>query len=262
VDELQWDPEASRLDAAPFSECRAIFHLAGESVGAGLWSEARKRRILDSRVRGSRLVAEALAQISAAPTLIQASAIGFYGDAGERWCRESDPAGEGFLAGVVCDWEGALRPAAAAGSRVVLARIGLVIGAGGGVLERILPIFKIALGGRIGDGTQYMSWITRDDLVSALLHLVEAESVSGPVNLVSPGPVTNAEFTAVLGRVLARPTLLPLPAFAVRTLMGQMGRELLLFGARVSCDRLTDTGFSFRYPELELALKGVLSRET
>ena len=259
--EVRWDPEAGVLDAASLSECSAVFHLAGENVGGGLWTAARKRRILESRVRGSRLIAERLAELSAPPVLIQASAIGYYGDADSRWCREGDPPGQGFLPDVVCAWEAAARPAIDAGLRVVFGRIGIVIGAGGGALAPMLIPFKLGLGGPIGGGEQYMSWIGLDDLVSALIHLFESESIAGPVNLVSPTPVTNREFTTTLGKVLRRPTLMPLPAFAVRTLMGQMGRELLLFSERVSCERLQESGFEFRTPDLTSALSGAVGRE-
>jgi len=260
-DEIQWDPEAGVLDAASLSECAAVFHLAGENVGGGFWTAARKKRILESRVRGSQLIAERLAELSAPPVLIQASAIGYYGDADSRWCREGDPPGQGFLADVVCAWEAAAPPAIDAGLRVVFGRIGLVIGAGGGALVPMLIPFKLGLGGPIGGGEQYMSWIGLDDLVSALVHLLESDAIAGPVNLVSPTPVTNREFTTTLGNVLRRPTLMPLPAFAVRTLMGQMGRELLLFSERVSCERLQQSGFEFRALELRSALNGAVGRE-
>ena len=261
-DEHHWDPERGLLDATPLEKCQGVFHLAGESVGGGLWTASRKRRILESRVNGSRLLASSLAALaSPPPVLVQASAVGHYGDAGDRWCHDDDPVGEGFLASVVQQWEAAAKPAVDAGVRVVFARIGLVLASDGGALAQMLLPFKLGAGGVIGSGDQFMSWITREDLVSALLHLHENPDLSGPVNVVAPEPVTNAELTKTLGAALGRPTVIPLPGFVVKTLMGEMGRELLLSGARVSCDRLRESGFEFRDPHFEKALRGVLDRE-
>ena len=259
-DEIAWDPGANTIDSAALAGLDAVVHLAGENVGGGRWSEARKRRILESRERGTRLLAEALAGLAKPPrVLVSASAIGFYGDSGDAPVDEQSPVGGGFLARVVRAWEEAATPARSAGIRVVHPRMGIVLSASGGVLGRLLLPFRLGLGGVVGSGRQLMSWIALEDCLAALEHLIGASVLEGPVNLVAPEPVTNAEFTRVLARVLRRPARLPLPAALVELGLGAMGRELLLAGQHVSCARLQASGFEFRYADLESALRAELS---
>jgi uncharacterized protein (TIGR01777 family) len=238
-----------------------VVHLAGENVAAGRWSLARKERIRSSRVEGTRLIAEALAGLDRPPPVwVNASAIGFYGDRGDERLDETSAPGDGFLAETCVAWEAATAAARAAGVRVVLLRIGIVLDAKGGALARMLTPFRWGLGGRLGHGRQFMSWITLDDLVGVLRRALVDGGLEGAVNAVAPRPVTNAEFTRTLGRVLRRPTLLPAPALAIRLLLGEMGQELLLAGARVRSAELERCGFEFRHGQLEGALRAVLER--
>ncbi len=255
--EFGWDPVAGRIDEAAFEGVETIFHLAGESIASGRWSEARKQRIRQSRIDGTRLVARAATGRSPTATLVSASAIGFYGDAGEALCDEQSPAGGDFLAKVCRDWES---EAATAGvARVVTPRIGVVLGPGGGALERLIPLFKAGLGGRLGSGRQWMSWLSLRDAVAALRHCAATDSLSGPVNLSSPNPVRNAEFTAALGTAVSRPAILPVPAFALRLAMGELADLALLGGQRVVPARLGATGFAFTDPTIDRALAWSLS---
>lgn len=255
-----WDPERRVIELGPGPMPEAVVHLAGESI-AGRWSAQKKRRIRDSRVQGTHLLCEALARQPTRPrVLVCASATGFYGDQGATWLDEHSPPGTGFLAEVCQAWEAASEPAAAAGVRVVRLRFGLVLSAQGGALARMLPAFRLALGGRIGSGRQFWSWIVLDDLLGAVLHVLSREDLTGPVNAVAPSPVTQAEFAATLGRVLRRPAILPLPAWVARWLLGQMAQETLLASARVRPGRLLETGFNFVYPQLEPALRHLLSK--
>ncbi|HUU95687.1 MAG TPA: TIGR01777 family oxidoreductase [Phycisphaerae bacterium] len=255
ADEISWDPTTGRIDAAALQETDCLVHLAGDNVAAGRWTQARKDAIRTSRVAGTRLLSETLAKLANAPrTLIAASAIGYYGDRGDETLTEGSPPGTGFLADVCRQWEAATEPAKQAGIRVVNLRIGLVLSAAGGALAKMLTPFKLGLGGVVGSGRQYLSWIALDDLVAAVHHLIVTEDVSGPVNAVSPNPVTNREFTKTLGRVLRRPTILPLPTSIIRLLFGEMGRALLLAGARVRPTKLQATGFEFSHPRLDGAL--------
>lgn len=254
-----WDPARGEVDAAGLEGHDVVIHLAGESL-VGLWTARKKARIQDSRVRGTRLLAEALAALSRPPAvLLSASAIGFYGarppDVG---LDEDAPPGTGFLADTARAWEAAADPARAAGIRVVHPRFGLVLSPRGGALAAMLPLFRLGLGGRLGSGAQVWSWITLDDVVEAALHALRTESLAGPVNFVAPEPVSNAEFTRVLGRVLRRPALLVVPAFAARLAAGEMAEEMLLSGARVVPRRLLETGYRFRFPALEPALRHLL----
>jgi uncharacterized protein (TIGR01777 family) len=259
--DVAWDPAAGRIDAAALEGAEAVVHLAGESIAFGRWTAAKKRAIRDSRVAGTRLLAEALAGLARPPrVLVSASAVGYYGDRGAEPLTEASPRGQGFLAEVAEAWEAAAEPARRAGLRVVHPRIGMVLAATGGALPRMLTPFRLGLGGVIGDGRQQVSWIALDDLVGALRHLLVTESLTGPVNAVAPGPVDNRELTRTLARVLGRPALLPLPAALVRLAFGEMGPALLLASARVLPVRLEATGFRFRYPALEAALRGVLGR--
>lgn len=256
-----WDPARGTIDAAALEGLQAFVHLAGESIAAGRWTARRKARIRDSRVDGTRVVAEALAGLGRPPrALVSASAIGFYGDRGDEPLDERSPAGCGFLPETCAAWEAATEPAREAGIRVVCLRIGIVLDARGGALARMLPPFRLGLGGRIGHGRQYMSWIALDDLVGVILRAIDDARLAGPVNAVAPQPVRNAEFAAALGRVLRRPARLPLPGAVVRLLLGEMGRDLLLAGARVRPARLAESGFAFEHPEIEAALGRLLAR--
>lgn len=256
AEEVSWDPTTGRIDAAALQETDCVVHLAGDNVAAGRWTQARKDAIRTSRVVGTRLLSEALAKLANPPrALIAASAIGYYGDRGDDRLTEDSPPGTGFLADVCRQWEAATEPAVQAGIRVVNLRTGVVLSAVGGALARMLTPFKFGLGGIVGSGRQYMSWIALDDLVAAIRHLILADDVSGPVNAVSPNPVTNREFTKTLGRVLRRPTILPLPAAVVRLLFGEMGQALLLASARIVRLRLQTSGFEFSHPHLEDALR-------
>lgn len=257
---VPWDPQAGTIAAAQLEGFDAVVHLAGENI-AGRWTTAKKARIRSSRVEGTRLLADALAGLKRpSRTLICASAIGYYGNRGDELLREDSPPGAGFLAEVCREWEGAARPAAEKGIRVVHLRIGVVLSPAGGALAQMLTPFKLGLGGRIGSGNQYMSWIAIDDLIGAFHHALITESLRGPVNAVAPRPMTNLEFTKTLGRVLGRPTLFPMPAFAARLAFGEMADELLLASARVEPTKLASSGYRFRAPELEGALRHLLGK--
>jgi uncharacterized protein (TIGR01777 family) len=236
-------------------------HLAGENVAARRWSSKQQDRIRRSRVDGTQLIAQTLAALDHPPELlINASAIGFYGDRGEELLDEESPAGTGFLAQTCLAWEAATEPSRQAGIRVALLRIGVVLSPEGGALGRMLPVFKLGLGGKLGHGGQFMSWIALEDLVGAVRHVLHDPTLAGPINAVAPTPVRNREFTRVLGRVLRRPTAFRVPALLLRVALGQMGEELLLAGARIKPARLQRAGFSFRWAELESALRSMLGR--
>ena len=257
--DVRWDPGAGRIDAVGLAGVDAVVHLAGESVGQR-WSEARKARIRHSRVEGTRLLAQALADLPSRPrVLVSASAVGFYGDRGDQAVDEASAAGGGFLAGVVREWEAAAAPARRAGIRVAHPRLGVVLSPRGGALARMLPPFRLGAGGRLGSGRQWMSWITLDDAVRALLFALADTRVEGPCNVTAPGPVTNAEFTAQLAQALGRPALVPAPAFALRLAFGEMADEALRAGQRVRPRRLEELGFAFHHPELEGALRAALA---
>jgi uncharacterized protein (TIGR01777 family) len=259
--EIRWDPAAGEIDAAELEGIDAVVHLAGENLAARRWNAEVKREIRDSRVRGTRLLAETLANLSSKPdTLISASAVGFYGDRGDAAVEETSERGAGFLADVCSEWEAATEPARAAGIRVVNLRIGVVISGEGGALAKMLLPFKLGLGGVIGSGQQVWSWIALDDLVRAILFLLEQKPLSGPVNGVAPSAVTNREFTKTLGQVLGRPTIFPMPAFAARLALGEMADEMLLSGARVEPRALVSAGFAYANPQLEPALRASLQK--
>ena len=256
----RWDPDTGAVEPG-LDGVDAVVHLAGESVAGGRWTEARKRRIRESRVRPTRLLCETLARQRTPPrVLVCASAIGYYGDRGDEVLREESPPGAGFLPEVCREWEAAAEPAARRGIRVVHLRIGLVLSPKGGALAAMLPVFRLGLGGPVGAGAQWMSWIGIDDTLGAILHALMNEPLAGPVNAVAPAPVTNREFAKTLARVLRRPAVLPFPAFAARLLLGQMADELLLASARVEPARLRATGFAFRDATLEGALRRLLAR--
>jgi uncharacterized protein len=254
-----WDPMAGALDETALDGADAVVHLAGESV-APPWTSAKKHRIRESRVRGTELLAQAAAAHDPRPrVLVCASAVGYYGDRGDEPLSEESRQGEGFLAEVVRDWEGAADPARAAGIRVAHMRFGVVQSREGGALRAQLPLFRVGLGGRVGSGRQYVSWVAIDDVVGAIEHALASQTLAGPVNVTAPQPVTNAEYVRTLGRVLRRPAVLPAPARAVRLALGGFAGELL-FSRRVLPERLRADGFEFRHPELEGALRHVLNR--
>jgi len=256
---MGWDPDNGHLDAEGIHRMDAVVHLAGENIAGGRWTAARKARIRDSRVKSTRLLAETIASRPQPPkVLVSASGIGFYGDRGDELLDEESPAGKGYLAEVCQAWEAATEPARKAGIRVVHVRIGVVLDAHGGALGKMLLPFKMGLGGVIGSGRQYWSWVHVADVVGAIWHAIATENLTGPVNAVAPNPATNREFTKTLGRVLGRPTIFPMPAFAASLALGEMAEALLLASHRVASNRLTATGYQFRYPDLEGALKNLL----
>ncbi len=258
ADQITWDP-AQPVRPQSVSGFDAVIHLAGESV-VGRWSADKKRRILDSRVQGTRHLAEALAEAPQRPrVLISASAIGFYGDRGDEVLTEDSRSGKGFLAEVCREAEAAAEPAEEVGIRTAQIRIGLVLSPAGGALQKMLTPFRMGVGGNMGSGRQWWSWIEAQDLAGAILHILRG-NLAGAVNLVAPSPVSNAEFCKTLAGVLHRPAILPMPAFVVRLAFGQMGDELLLASQRVQPAKLTASGFSFRHSELTKALQEILKR--
>jgi len=256
-----WAPDSGSIDQAGLEGLDAVVHLAGENIASGRWTPELKRRILDSRVNGTRLLSEALAKCSQPPkVLVSASAIGYYGNRGDEVLTEESELGAGFLAEVCRDWEAAVEPATQKGIRTVLLRIGVVLSSAGGALKRMLMPFKLGLGGVVGDGKQYMSCIGLDDAVGAIHHTIVTGALSGPVNAVSPQAVTNREYTKALGKVLGRPTIFPMPAFAARMAFGEMADELLLPSARVEARKLLESGYTFRSPTLESILRHGLGK--
>jgi uncharacterized protein (TIGR01777 family) len=255
-----WDPIAGSIDASALEGLDAVVHLAGENI-AERWTAAKKARIRESRVKGTQLLCETLTRLSSPPkVLVSASAIGYYGDRGEETLTDDSPPGRGFLPEVCRAWEAATEPARQHGLRVVQLRLGVVLSAEGGALAKMLPPFRLGLGGVLGSGQQYMSWIALDDVVGAMQHALVTEALQGPTNAVAPRAVTNQEFTKTLGKVLGRPTAIPLPAFAARLMFGEMADELLLASARIQPTKLLASGYQFRYPKLEEALQHVLMR--
>ena len=253
-----WNPDAGALTPRDLEGADGVVHLAGEPI-VGRWTAEKKSRILNSRVRGTALLARALTALAQPPrVLICASAIGYYGDRGHAVLYEESAPGRGFLAEVCQAWEAAARPATARGIRVVQARNGIVLSLAGGALAKMLPIFRLGLGGRLGSGRQYWSWVSLDDVVEALVHALTQDALTGPMNLVAPQPVTNAEFTRTLGSVLKRPAFLPAPAMGLRWLLGEMADALLLGSARVEPRQLLVTGYRFQWQDLEGALRHLL----
>jgi uncharacterized protein (TIGR01777 family) len=259
ADAVAWDPYRGTIDAEMLDGVDAVVHLAGEGIAARRWSDEQKRRIVYSRVRGTHLVAETIAKLpNRPPILVCASAVGFYGPRGDEELDETSASGKGFLAETCREWESAADAARAAGVRVVHLRFGVVLSAKGGALAKMLTPFRMGVGGKLGTGRQWMSWISLDDAVGAIRHAIATPSLVGPANAVAPNPVTNAEFTKALGRALHRPTVFPMPAFAARLAFGEMADELLLTGQRVLPRRLLDTGCEFRDPTLAGALARIL----
>ena len=256
-----WDPEAGRIEDEALAGVDAVVHLAGESVAGGRWTTKRKEAIRRSRVLGTSLLAQRLAALSAPrpKVLVSASAIGVWGDRGDELLDDDSPPGEGFLSEVAVEWEAAAEPARQAGIRVVHPRIGVVLSRAGGALKTMLLPFQLGIGGVFGPGTQWMSWILLDDLVSVFRVLLERAHLAGPIAAVAPNAVTNREFTKTLGRVLHRPTIFPVPSFGARLAFGEMADGLLLASARVQPRRLVESGFDYEEPSLEGALRAALA---
>jgi uncharacterized protein len=264
-DQLRWDPTAGRLDPDALAKADAVVHLAGKNIGEHLrWNARIKRQLLQSRVDGTGLIARTMADLAGGPggprVLVCASGVHYYGDRGDAVLTESTGGGPGFLAGVVQQWEAAADPAREAGLRVVHLRTGLVQDVAGAGLPKQVLLFRFGLGGRIGSGRQWLSWISLDDIVAAYLHALADEDLAGPVNATSPDPVTNAEFTRVLARVLGRPAFLHVPAIAPKLVLGELGYELLLTSLRTRPARLLEAGFRFELPDLEATLRRTLGR--
>lgn len=258
---LSWDPESGAIDREGLEGLDAVVHLAGENIASGRWTAARKARLRGGRIAGTTLLSETLAGLSRPPrVLVSASAIGFYGDRGDEPLDEHEAAGRGFLPELSTAWEASTEPAERAGIRVVKLRIGIVLSPKGGALAKMLPPFRLGLGGRLGSGRQIMSWIALADLVRAIRFAIVTPTLSGAVNATAPGAVSNAEFTRTLARVLGRPAVFPIPGFVLRALFGELADEVLLAGARVLPRRLKEQGFRFEHPDLEEALRFELGR--
>jgi len=256
--EIEWHPNQEKVDTASLEGLDAVVHLAGESIASGRWTDEKKRAIRDSRVKGTALLSDALARLSRPPSVfVSASAIGYYGNRGDELLNEKSAPGDDFLANVCVEWENATIPTIEKGIRTVHARFGIILDRKEGALAKMLTPFRMGIGGRIGDGKQWMSWIDIEDVVNGLKSLIESSAVNGPVNFVAPNPVTNAEFTKTLGRVLSKPTLFPVPAFGVRLAFGEMGDALLLSSARVTPGVLQH----FAYPTLDAALRHLLDAD-
>jgi uncharacterized protein (TIGR01777 family) len=256
---VAWDIDAGKIEAEKCEGHKAVVHLAGEPIAAKKWTPEQKQRIRDSRVNGTRLLAETLAGLNEKPEVfVCASAIGYYGSRGNETLTEASEAGEGFLAEVTLDWEAAAQPARDAGIRVVHARFGIVLATGGGALAKMLPAFKMGVGGRLGDGSAWMSWIALPDVIGGIRHILDTPDLSGPVNFTAPEPVTNYTFTKALGHALHRPTILPVPQKAIATVFGEMGETLLLNSAKVLPETLQSTGYTFKHPRLAEAFEAIL----
>jgi uncharacterized protein (TIGR01777 family) len=257
--EIRWNPEGGTIDSAALEGFDAVIHLAGEGI-AGRWTAAKKQRIRDSRLKGTRLLCKSLAKLARPPrVLLSASAVGFYGNRGNEILTETSAPGNTFLSKLCTEWEAAADHADQNETRVVKLRLGVVLSRNGGALKKMLLPFKLGAGGIIGDGKQYWSWIAIDDVVGAVRHALTTETLRGAVNIVAPNPVTNREFTRSLGKVLHRPTIFPMPAFAARLAFGEMADELFLGSARVQPEKLLATGYTFRFPQLEGAFRHLLS---
>lgn len=263
--EISWDPASGRLDPGDLEGLDGVVHLAGENIAAR-WTAARKARIRESRVKGTKLISETLAQLRRRPAvLVAASAVGIYGNRGNELLTEASPPGDrsrDFLASVSWEWEAAGEPARVAGIRVVHSRFGMVLSPKGGALKKMLLPFRVGLGGQVGNGTQWMSWISIDDAVGAILHALATETLGGPVNATAPEPVTNQDFARALGRVLRRPTPFRVPAAALRLALGEMADSTLLTSTRAVPSKLLASGYRFQHPDLETALRHVLGKES
>ncbi|OIJ98002.1 TIGR01777 family oxidoreductase [Streptomyces colonosanans] len=260
-DEVRWDPEGQYVDGAGLAGCDAVVNLAGAGVGDRRWTDAYKKTLRDSRVLGTAALAQAVARLPEPPRVfVSGSAIGYYGDTGDRAVTEEAPPGDGFLPSLCVEWEAAAAAAREAGVRTVCVRTGLVVARGGGAWGRLFPLFTAGLGGRMGDGSQYWSFISLHDEVAAIRHLIDTEGLSGPFNLTAPQPLTNREITAAMGRILHRPTLFAVPAPVLRLALGEMAQDVL-GSARVLPARLVESGFSFTFPGIEEALRAALQEQ-
>jgi uncharacterized protein (TIGR01777 family) len=258
--DVLWNPVAGTLNPAPLEGFDAVIHLAGDPIAEGRWNAEKKARIRDSRVKSTKLLAETLSKLARPPkVLLCASAVGIYGHRGEEVLKEDSSAGLGFLAEVGKAWEAAAEPAARKGIRVANLRFGIVLTPHGGALKKMIPPFKLGIGGAFGSGRQFISWIALEDAVGAIRHVLSKPEISGPVNIVAPEPVTNAHFSKSLGKALHRPAIIPMPAFGVRILFGEMADEALLASTRVEPDRLLSSGYNFRHKTLEEALRSMLN---
>ncbi len=258
---IQWDPDTGKIDRSSLEGFDAIVHLAGENIGAGRWTAARKARILKSRVDSTRLLAETIVRLDSPPNVvISSSAVGYYGDRGDELLTEESTPGTGFLTDVCVAWEDAIRPVIDRGIRTVIPRIGVVLTPDGGALQQMLSLYWFGLGGKLGSGKQYWSWIAYSDVINGMIFALGNSSLSGPVNFVAPHPVTNEEFNATLASILHRPAFFAAPRFALRLTLGEMADALLLSSMRVSPSKLLHAGCQFEHPELDDALRAVLSR--
>lgn len=258
--DIAWDPMRNQIPKGRIDGVDVVIHLAGENIAGKRWTDAYKQLLRQSRVDVTKLLCETLAKLDHPPkTLICASAVGFYGDRGGDWLNETSAPGAGFLPDLCRDWEAACQPARDCGIRVANLRTGVVLSAKGGALAKMLTPFKLGTGGVLGTGNQYMSWISIDDMLGAIDYCINHETLTGPINLTTPCPVTNYDFTKTLGTVLGRPTIVPLPALAVSLIFGEMGNALLLASARVMPNRLCESGYQFLYPTIEPALKHLLA---
>jgi uncharacterized protein (TIGR01777 family) len=259
-EDIRWDPDAGTIEG-DLAEFDAVVHLGGESIAEGRWTPEKQRRIMESRQKGTRLLAEKVAGLPEPPSvMVSASAIGYYGDRGNELLTEESEPGTMFLSEVCRQWEAAAEPAREAGVRVVHPRFGIVLSTEGGALGTTLPIFKLGGGGKIGSGRQYWSWVSLGDVVGAVVHAINTDALSGPMNVVAPDPPTNAGYTKVLGHVLGRPTFFAVPAPAARVALGGMADNLLLASARVEPAKLEETGYAYRHPDLEGALRHLLGK--
>ena len=254
-DEVFWDPSAGILDPDDLNNIDAVINLAGDNIAQGRWTDEKKKRIIDSSVKGTLLLSETIAKLKYKPSVfICASAVGYYGNRDDTLLTEEDEAGDGFLASVCVDWEKSTSPASQAGIRTAFVRFGAVLSPRGGALAKMLFPFKMGFGGKIASGKQYLSWIAIDDVLGAVYHVIMNDSINGPVNLVSPNPLANVDFTRILCRAISKPMIFPLPAWVVKLMFGEMGNEALLSSIRVKPKKLLDTGYSFRFPHLKDAL--------
>ncbi|MEU9251728.1 TIGR01777 family oxidoreductase [Streptomyces sp. NPDC048270] len=257
-DEVRWDPARGYVDPAGLAGCAAVVHLAGAGVGDHRWTAAYKKEIRDSRVLGTAALARAMAALDEPPAVfVSGSAVGYYGDTGDRPVDEDAPAGRGFLPSVCVEWEAAARPARAAGIRTAFARTGLVVAREGGAWGKLFPVFRAGVGGRLGNGRQYWPYISLHDEIAALRHIIDTPGLEGPVNLTAPEPLTNRQITAAMARVLRRPALLPVPALALRIVLGELSEDVL-GSQRARPARLLESGFVFRHPGIEDAIRAAL----
>jgi hypothetical protein len=259
IPQIRWDPEKKEIDSSLLHDIDAVVHLSGENIGDGRWTEDKKARIFESRVISTSFLSQTIANLSSRPrVLVCASATGYYGNRGEQILDESARIGSGFLPDLVREWEASTWPASNSGVRVVNTRFGVVLGADGGMLKRLLPLFKTGLGGKLGSGHQYMSWIALDDVLAAIIRAINTDSLSGPVNFTSPNPVTNAEFTKTLADLVDRNEFFAAPSWALRLVFGEMADETLLSSTRAVPKKLLDSGYRFKYEKISDALRSML----